>query len=400
MARPPELLSRAVRFSIAYVLSAFGYEFMTFVMTVYIYDLTGSARKVGLFIACALLARLFSPYYGSLIDRYRRGIVFFAAAIVTAVGVCLIAANHEIVWTYSIWFLVSVAAMVIMNVRTAIMNDVMPKGNYLRGNAVMLIALNIAKLLAPLAGGVIASRSSVSSLLYFTAVVYVVAAVLGLATNLPPVGDGGRRSAAKVLAHMREGLAYLLSNRDLRYLGTLGFLWRLCVGLQVSLFVVYVKEFLGRGSDGYGIFMTLIGAGSVVGSLVGPRIASRFDPRKVVFVGLIAHYASFAVLGLTRDFQVATATATLSFLIFYATTVSTHSIRDSVTPVEYRGRVYGCIVAVLTPAALVSILAGSYLAGVFGVERVLLGAGVLALMTLFVAHVQLGHPAEPARAMG
>ncbi len=266
-----KLLSRAVSFSLAYVLSAFGYEFMTFVMTVYVYDLTGSARKVGLFIACALVARLFSPYYGSLIDRYRRAVVFFAAAIATAAGVCLMAVNHEIVWTYSIWLLVSIAAMVIMNVRTAMMNDVMPKGNYLRGNSVMLIALNVAKLLAPLAGGVIASRWSVSSLLYFTAVVYVVAAVLGLATKLPPVGEGGRRSAANVLTHMREGAAYLLSNRDLKYLGTLGFLWRLCVGLQVSLFVVYVKEFHGRGSAGYGVFMTLIGAGSILGVAALPR---------------------------------------------------------------------------------------------------------------------------------
>ncbi len=117
-------------------------------------------------------------------------------------------------------------------------------------------------------------------------------------------------------------------------------------------------------------------------------------------MGLMAHYASFAVLGLTRDFQVATATATLSFLLFYATTVSTHSVRDGVTPVEYRGRVYGCIVAILTPAALISTLAGSYLAGVFGVEKVLLGAGLLALTTLLVAHLRLGHSAESARSFG
>jgi len=62
----------AVTFGLAFLLSAFGYEFMVFVMTVHIYDLTGSAMNVGLFTALTFLPRLFSPYCGSLADRYPR----------------------------------------------------------------------------------------------------------------------------------------------------------------------------------------------------------------------------------------------------------------------------------------------------------------------------------------
>ena len=57
-----------VIFALAYLLSAFGYEFMVFVMTVHIYVLTGSAMNVGLFTALTSLPRLFFPYYGSLAD--------------------------------------------------------------------------------------------------------------------------------------------------------------------------------------------------------------------------------------------------------------------------------------------------------------------------------------------
>ncbi len=69
-----------VIFGLAFLLSAFGYEFMVFVMTVHIYDLTGSAMNVGLFTALTFLPRLFSPYYGSICgpvsaraDLLRRG---------------------------------------------------------------------------------------------------------------------------------------------------------------------------------------------------------------------------------------------------------------------------------------------------------------------------------------
>ncbi|MBP2677821.1 MAG: hypothetical protein H6Q82_886 [Deltaproteobacteria bacterium] len=44
-----EVSGNAVIFNLAFLLSAFGYEFMIFVMTVHICDLTGRAMNVGLF---------------------------------------------------------------------------------------------------------------------------------------------------------------------------------------------------------------------------------------------------------------------------------------------------------------------------------------------------------------
>jgi DHA3 family macrolide efflux protein-like MFS transporter len=381
-----------VIFGLAFLLSAFGYEFMVFVMTVHIYDLTGSAMKVGLFTALTFLPRLFSPYYGSLADRYPRGRIFSAAAMGIALGIFFVAGSSGIAWTYTIWFFISVLLMTIVNVRPAIMAEILPKDNYLHGNAVMLVSLNAARLAAPLIGGVVAMKWNVSLVLHLTAVVYVAAALLGLVTRLAPPAPGASRATGAVFAHMREGARYVLADRELRYLGTVAFLWRLCLSCQLPLFVVYVKQFLGKGSDGYGIFMTMAGVGSVLGSVLGPRIAGKFDRRRLILWGLAAHYVTFASLGISRSFPVSLALVTISFAFFYATIVSTHSLRDQGTPIEYRGRVYGFIVAILTPAALVSFLAGSYLAGVVGVEKVLIGAGGLALVTLVALQLKQGRP--------
>ena len=372
----------AVIFGLAFLLSAFGYEFMVFVMTVHIYDLTGSAMNVGLFTALTFLPRLFSPYYGSIADRYPRGRIFSVAAMGIALGVLLVAGSHGIAWTYTIWFFVSILLMTVMNVRPAIMTEILPKDNYLHGNAIMLVSLNAARLAAPLIGGVVALKWNIALLLHLTAVVYVAAALLGVATRVATPDQGSYRPVNAVFAHMREGARYILADRELRYLGTVAFLWRLCLSCQLPLFVVYVKQFLGKGSEGYGIFMTMAGVGSVLGSVLGPRLAATFDRRKLIVWGLASHYISFACLGISRSFPVSLALVTTSFAFFYATIVSTHSLRDQGTPIEYRGRVYGSIVASLTPAALVSFLAGSYLAGIVGVEKVLMGAGGLALASL------------------
>ena len=383
-----------VLFGLAFLLSAFGYEFMVFVMTVHIYDLTGSAMDVGLFTALTFLPRLFSPYYGSIADRYPRRVIFSVAAIGIALGVFLVAGCRGIAWTYTIWFFVSVLLMTVMNVRPAIMTEILPKDNYLHGNAIMLVSLNAARLAAPLIGGAVALMWNIALLLHLTAAVYVGAALLGFATRLAPIPQGDSRPVDTVFAHIREGARYLLANRDLRYLGTVALLWRLFLSCQLPLFVVYVKQFLGKGSDGYGVFMTMAGVGSVLGSALGPRLAAKLDRKKLIVWGLAAHYVSFACLGISRSFPVSLALVTISFAFFYATIVSTHSLRDQGTPVEYRGRVYGFIVAILTPAALVSFLVGSYLAGVIGVEKVLVGAGGLALVSLAALQMQQAGPVQ------
>lgn len=383
----------ALYFCLAYPLSAFGYEFMVFVMTVHIYDLTGSALNVGLFTALTFLPRLFSPYCGSLSDRYPRGRVFSVASTGVALGILLVAGIRGIGWTYGIWFLISILLMAIMNVRPAIMAEILPKDNYLHGNAVMLVSLNAARLAAPMIGGLVALKWNVARLLHMTAGVYVAAAVLGLAIRLAPVSQGASRPVDAVFAHLREGARYVLANRDLRYLGTVAFWWRLCLGCQLPLLVVYVKRFLRGGSDGYGIFMAMAGVGSVLGSVLGPRLAATFDRKKLILWGLAAHYATFASLGVTRSFNAALVLVTISFACFYATIVSAHSLRDQATPTEYHGRVYGFIMGILTPAALVSFLAGSYLAGVFGVEKVLIGAGGLALAGLAALRMRQEYPA-------
>jgi len=382
----------AVVFGLAFLLSAFGYEFMVFVMTVHIYDLTGSAMKVGLFTALTFLPRLLSPYYGSLADRYPRGRIFSVAAMGVALGIFIVAGSSDIAWTYTAWFFISILLMTIVNVRPAIMTEILPKDNYLHGNAIMLVSLNAARLAAPLIGGVVALAWNVPLLLHLTAVAYVAAALLGLATRLSPISQSASRSTGTVSTHMREGARYLLANRDLRYLGSVAFLWRLCLGCQIPLFVVYVKQFLGKGSGDYGIFMTMAGVGSVLGSILGPRLAAKIDRRRLILWGLTAHYATFASLGISRSFPMALTLVTISFAFFYATIVSTHSLRDQGTSIEYRGRVYGFIVAALTPAALVSFLAGSYLAGVFGVEKVLIGAGGMALVSLAALHIRREDP--------
>ncbi|MBP2637998.1 MAG: major facilitator superfamily 1 [Firmicutes bacterium] len=367
-------------FIIAYLMSAFGYEFIFFVMTIYVYELSKSAFNVGIFAALTFLPRLFASTYGVVIDRYNRAKVFSIAAGVTGALVMLLPFQAATDWIYITWVLIALFLTVIMNVRTALMSEIMEQDSYLRGNSMVLILLNLAKVCAPILAGTASIKLGIHNLFYLMAtfffIVMLVSAKIKSQTPVP------REANRSLKAELKEGLVYLIGQPDLKHLVTVAVLWRLLIGLQVSLFVVYVKAYLSGGDAEYGMLMTFIGIGSILGSLAGPWLVKEVGYQRMMVWGLSIHYASFVVLGFLHDYYAALAVAFFSYIVFYATLVSLHSIRDKATRSDIRGRVNGSVTAILTTPAMISMLAGGYLANTFGVEKVFIGAGVLAIIIL------------------
>lgn len=373
-----------VNFCSAYIFSAFGYEFLLFVMTLYVYKITGKPLSVGIFTAVSLVPRLASPYYGSITDRYLKNRVLRNCAGITGLLIILISFFHHMLYIYAIWFFIAIMFMVIMNVRTALMTEVMPKDDYLRGNATVMMSLNLARILAPLIGGLIIGFCSERILLLLGSVFYFLVAVFSAMVRLEKSKTAEKFTLRKVTDHIREGMRYIFTNPDLRYLLSIIIGWRFLLGFQVSLFVVYVKTYLAKGDMEFGLFMAMLGGGSILGSLCGPAIIKRVDSYRMIHWCLSCHYLSFALLGFIHNYTLAIITVFISYFLFFATVVNNHSLRDRLTRPELRGRVYGSIAAMTTPFGITSMLLGSYCAGVFGVEKVFIGGGVLATGWLLI----------------
>ena len=93
---------------------------------------------------------------------------------------------------------------------------------------------------------------------------------------------------------------------------------------------------------------------------------------------------SVAFLGLCKNYYLSLVIVFVSYILFYTTLVTMHSVRDRITPFEIRASAYGTTTAILTPAAIVSTLAGGFFADRVGVARVLFLAGLSALLSLFI----------------
>lgn len=367
-----------VLFFAAFILSAFGYEFIFFVMTLYVFDLSHNAFKVGIFAALTLAPRLFASFYGIMIDRYSRAKVFAAVSGIVGIMMFAMVLMPNLYAIYVLWTLTAVFLTCVATARTALMTEVMASDGFLRGNSMVLIFLNTAKVCAPLIAGVASVFCNISTLFYLTGGLYL--AVMLVAGQIRHTGNAPIVAVKNsILDDFKDGLRYMRQNSNVRFLLSIGVLWRLFIGLQISLFVVYVKDFLGGNDAEYGFFMTAIGLGSIFGSILGPWVVKRFRYSTLVFWGLLLHYGCFTALGFLHAFWAALIVAFLGYVIFYATLVGLHSLRDNATRIDMRGRVYGSVTAILSPPAILSMLGGGYLSDLFGVGHVLIGAGILAM---------------------
>lgn len=377
-----------VYFLLAYLLSAFGFEFIFFGMTIYVYEVSQSAFEVGIFTALTFLPRLFASFYGIVADQYSRKKVFAWVTAITGCLVTLMVFNSSIIWIDLIWLLISVLLTFVFNVRTALMTEIMSQDNYLRGNSMVLILLNSAKVCSPVLAGAATATFGITSLFYCTGMIYFLSALF--CTRIRSTAVSTLKKEQKIMTDLKEALQYMRKNSDVKFLLTIGVLWRLFLGLQVSLFVIYIKSYLSGSDTDYGLFMTVIGIGSILGSLVGPWLVKRAPYSSVIFWGLSLHYASFILLGLLHNFYSALIIVFLGYIVFYATLVGLHSLRDKATQSDMRGRVYGSVTAIMTPPAIVSMLAGGYLASQFGVEKILIGAGLSALVSFYLLYLSNG----------
>ena len=339
------------------------------------------AFNIGVFTALTFVPRLFSSLIGGIAHQIGKGKCFAFSSVMVFILLFIMANQSNMMLLYAIWFISSFFLTCIINVRGSLMAEIISQSNYASGNSWALILLNSAKLLAPLLGGIIAVYFTLKPLIYFACIIYLLIAVLTF-----NVGNSEEKPEQNpnFLENAKKGFRFMLENKSFGQLAFISFCWRLFLGLQLSLFVVYVKTSLGGTTEQYGVFIALMGCGSIVGSVLGSYVVKQDNLMRTITIGLGLHYASFIALGLCQQYYWALGIIFTSYLIFYMTLVGIHTVRDKITPSVIRGSAYGTVTAILTPPAIISMLAGGYFASRFDASSVLIGTGLLALLSLCV----------------
>ncbi|NJP33592.1 MFS transporter [Micromonospora thermarum] len=346
------------------------------------------ALVAGVAAAFSLPWLLFALPAGALVDRLDRRRAMLAAntlraALLGALALA-VASDAGSVWLlYGVAFGIGVAETLYDTSDQSILPQVVPRELLPRANG----RLHAAELTAnqfigpPLAGFLVAGGAALA--LAGPAGLWALAvAALFLVSGRFRVE---RDAPTTLRADIAEGLRFLWRHRLLRTLATMvgagNFATSAIFGVLV-LYAVGPDSAMGLTEPGFGIFLTTIAAGIVVGSLVAGSLERRIGRARVLGVSVLAMAVVVGAPALVTNPFALGAIYFGGGILFAAWNVITVSLRQRITPDRLLGRVNSGYRLLAWGTLPLGAAAGGLLAEMFGLRAVFAIMGTLTLTLL------------------
>ena len=354
-----------------------------------VYELTGSPTWLGIVsFAGGIPMLVLSLPAGVLVDRLDRRTVLIAAqgltALVTVVLALLIATDLVRPWHVAAIAFLSGAFFVVINpTRQALLPTAVARHELGSAIALMSAGTNSGRVVGPsLAGLLVAGFGAATAF-----GVQAAASILALACAYmlaPRPARHARRSSA--VQNLLEGLRYVRQDPTVLALMCLQAIPAFLIMPYIQLMPVFARDVLHAGPEGLGTLMTVMGVGSVLGS-VGIVV---FPPRReglalvvslAVFALLLVAFAGSTSLPLSIGLMGLIGVAQAIYLAINNTLVQV------ATPDALQGRVMSIYMMTWGLLPLGSLPQG-VLADWLGAPAVVAGAGVLGALIVVVMAVR------------
>lgn len=363
-------------------------------LPIHVYQLTGSPLATSATLLAAIGPQLlFGSVAGTFVDRWDRRRTMIVGNILLAVALLplWLVVSADGAWiVYLVAAFGSVAALFVGPAEDALLPTLVGDDDLLAANVLNSLNNNIARLLGPPLGGIVATAGGLAAVAASDMATFGVAALLvtamrvrSLATAATPVVRGIWR---RMWREWMLGLAYVKDDRALCILFGVVALSGLGEGVMGVLFVLFVSDVLGGDATHLGALMSAQAAGSLLGLAVLLPWSRRVRPDRLFGSALVCFGAI--------DLLIFNAPAVLPIFalqvaLFVAVGVPVVVLGPSMMTVlqnrvadGYRGRVFGSLG---TTAALFGVV-GLVMAGLL-VDRL----GVVTILNVQgAAHIAAG----------
>jgi predicted MFS family arabinose efflux permease len=206
-------------------------------------------------------------------------------------------------------------------------------------NARIELARTVAFAAGPALGGVLVGWVGAAPAFGFAAALSVIAVVLLAGIFEPARAPASRRH---VTQEIREGAAFVFHHPLLRPVFVTQFIFNTAWFIILAVFVPYAVRHLSLSAQGVGTTLAMFGVGMVVGALLATRIMRTLPFGVVIALGPVVGFAAAIVMAATTLVP-SPLLAALSFFLLgvgpIVWTISTTTLRQSVTPARLLGRV-------------------------------------------------------------
>lgn len=268
---------------------------LTVAVPITVLSLTGSSAATAAAFAAVLLPRVVAaPIAGVLVDRWDRRHALIGASLVQMLLVLPLVTVDR---AGDLWIVVATTfaggcvAQVVMTAENALLPTLVHADETARANALNVLNNNLARLVGPAVGGVLAASAGLAAVAALDAATFLAAAgLVALVRHRAAVRETAETGTAlaRFWLDLRTGLAAVPANPALRVLFVFLAIVSFGEGVMGAMIAVFVERTLDGGPRELGWLVAAQAVGGIAGGLVGGLFADRLPPRLLIGVGTIA----------------------------------------------------------------------------------------------------------------
>ena len=342
-------------------------------------------------VAIATAARtapwfLFALISGALVDRMDRRKVMINTDLVRALligglGITVVTGTASLMLIYVVAFALGVAETFFDTSAEAIVPGVVADEHLTAANGRIQAAewVGGAFLGPPLGSFLFAAVAFLP--FFFNAGSFVIAAVLLVSVS----GDFRvERSSGTIREDIGEGVRWLWANSVLRTISLMAGTINLFASGVTAVFVLYAQDILGVSDGGYGVLLSALGIGGLLGAVVAPKVVDAIGPGRTIKATVLANAILIGLFVVVSNPWIAGLIMTGFGFSITASNIVSVTLRQSLTPDDLRGRVASAARTLAWGAQPIGAIAGGIIARNYGLTAPYLIASV-AWLLLFLA---------------
>ena len=338
-----------------------------------------------LFLFSTLPIVLFSPLAGVYIDRWSRKATLIIADFLRAGLILLIpflAVYLEgMAYIYVVIFLVFTVTCFFNPAKSAIIPNLVKKGNLVAANSLSNITRMIAMIGGISAGGVIVAWLGMRMSFYLDSITFLFSGLAILTIRIkeyssedPPL-EKTRVGFKKVIGELIEGLKFIKREKRVSFVALSLFVLMAASGMGYLLITVFITKALGLGTVGLSIFALFLGTGMAVGALLYGQFGERIGRETVILGGSFIAGGGALLLGSKSFLILSLAIGIIGFVASPIVTAA-YTLIQEMTPDRIRGRVFSALEVIINASFLLFICIGGILAAKFPIENIFYFTGV------------------------
>lgn len=329
------------------LVSLLGNRFHEMASMWYIYQVTGSPLKMGITLVFSTLPSvMLGPFAGAVADRYdRKKIIvlsdFINGGIVGIIAILIFTGSMELWMLYMLAAFRSVVSTFFGPAVSAVIPSIVQKEQLLKANSMNQLSRDFTGILGYAAGGAMIAIMGIPGLFLFDSISFILSAISETFIKVPKVKVETVEKRC-MRSEMLEGISFAVKKKELLHFIIVG-------GFIINFFLapieIYITIFAGQrlnmGSEGYGILLSAITAGSLCMALLMPALSRKLGYYTLTFVGLTLEGILMILFGVSGSFYTTLAVLALMGAAICICNVSLNTVFQNLIPNEMMGRVGG-----------------------------------------------------------